>query len=434
MIINQNSTLNTLKKYLLSYRGIFYKRSFEIFTLIILSFITMQKINSIKFIYEKFISKHWNKSLNSFYYFLSQKNFCIEDLMKITIKNTLSIIPKEQRGNFAVYLSIDDTLQPKFGDKFEHRYKFFDHAKHSGNQYINGHCIVTLTISIPIIHGASVKHITLPIGSKIYDKSYTKIELAKHLITSVMPQLDEFQVIVLCDSWYTKSNLLELATEFENLDIIGAVRSDTVLYDLKPAPTGKRGRPREKGVRLDYKNFDFEKDGDFYIAKIKCITNLFKNPVYVVVTVKDIEKFSSVRLYLSTIDFNSIKVNDSEKEDEKTASIYDTYKIRWNIEVVFYQEKLFWSFGNYMVRGKISIEKYINLVGVAYSMVILLPFLCDTYSEIKFQSPQEIKHIVGEEIREELFFSNLLEIQQIKKNLTNLPFLKKYQGAKKIAS
>ncbi|TCO67583.1 hypothetical protein EV214_1641, partial [Marinisporobacter balticus] len=37
------------------------------------------------------------------------------------------------------------------------------------------------------------------------------------------------------------------------------------------------------------------------------------------------------------------------------------YSLRWNIEVIFYQHKFFWSFGNYMVRNKAAIERYANL-------------------------------------------------------------------------
>ena len=78
MRINNKSTFKTIKKYLSSYRNIFYKRSFEIFILIIISIITTQKIQSIKFIYENFISKFWNYSLR--------------EIMRITTKITILLI------------------------------------------------------------------------------------------------------------------------------------------------------------------------------------------------------------------------------------------------------------------------------------------------------------------------------------------------------
>ena len=40
-----------------------------------------------------------------------------------------------------------------------------------------------------------------------------------------------------------KQNLVSIIEEYENLDLIGNARSDAVIYDLAPAPTGHRGRP-----------------------------------------------------------------------------------------------------------------------------------------------------------------------------------------------
>lgn len=204
MIISEKSTLKTLKKYLFEYRYAFHKRSFELFVLMITSIITTQRIQSIKFIYEKFISKFWNKNLNSFYSFLGDKNHSIEEIMKITTKIAISNIPLEDRKNTSLFLSIDDTLQPKFCQKFENRYKLFDHARHTGSNYMNGHCIVSIALTIPIKSSSKTNYITLPIGYKIYDKSCTKLQLATNMISTIMPELTEFQVILLCDSWYTK--------------------------------------------------------------------------------------------------------------------------------------------------------------------------------------------------------------------------------------
>lgn len=432
MIINSKSTLKTVKEYLFLYRTVFYKRSFQIFTLIILSIITMQKVQSIKFIYERFISKYWNKSLNSFYYFLNDKNHSIEDMMRITTKIGVSLIPSEIKEKATIYLSIDDTLQSKFGNKFDNKYKLFDHAKHNGNLYMNGHCIVSMTMSIPQIKDDEIKYITIPLGYKLYDKTCTKLELAKILISTVMPELSDIQVVTLCDSWFTKKPFLEILTQYDNLDIIGGIRSDTVLYDLKPNPTGKRGRPRVKGERLDYKSLAYVKENDFFVATVKCITNLFAEPVIVTVTTTDIKNFSSVRLYLSTIAVSDVKTKPTKKCENQT--LYEVYKMRWNIEVMFYQQKLFWSFGTYMVRSKVAIEKYINLIGVAYSAMILLPFISCTLEVYKFCSPQEIKHVIGEAIMEELFFSNLLKLEQIKKNLTRIPYLRQFKDVEDLAS
>ena len=45
----------------------------------------------------------------------------------------------------------------------------------------------------------------------------------------------EKNVIILCDSWYVKHNLVSVVDEYENLDRIGNARADSVVYDLAPA-------------------------------------------------------------------------------------------------------------------------------------------------------------------------------------------------------
>ena len=78
--INNKSVIQTLKSYLSNYNDVFYKRSFENFVLIVISMLYIQEIKSIKFLHEKFIKKYWNKCLNSFYYFLADKNFSLSKL------------------------------------------------------------------------------------------------------------------------------------------------------------------------------------------------------------------------------------------------------------------------------------------------------------------------------------------------------------------
>ncbi len=64
----------------------------------------------------------------------------------------------------------------------------------------------------------------------------------------VMPELCQKNVIILCDSWYVKKNLVSIVDEYPNLDLIGNARSDSVIYDLAPAPMGKRGRRNQTFV------------------------------------------------------------------------------------------------------------------------------------------------------------------------------------------
>ena len=422
--IDEKSTIKTLEIYLSEYRSIFKKRSFHIFILLVTAILSIQEVRSIKFIYDNFISKYWNKVLNSFYYFLSYTSFSVESLMFATVKIAVSLIPEELKANITIFLIIDDTLQAKFGDKFDCYSKLFDHTKHDGTSFLNGHCFVSLVINIPILFCGKIKYITLPVGYKLYDKSETKLEIAGKMIQNIMPLLVDSQVIVLCDSWYTKRPFLNLLKNYSNVSIIGAVRSDTSIYDLCSEPTGKRGRPRKKGLKLNIRDFEYTKEEDYYIATKKVLTNLFDKPVLVTVTTTDVDNFSSVRVYVCSVEpsniqaFKNYVVFESETDINKPNLIpFFTYKFRWNIEVFFYQHKFFWSFGNYMVRNKKAIENYTNLLAIAYSFVVILPFIHKSFSKYKFQSPQETKNAVSYQISKELILGTF--VQKIQKSKIN---------------
>ena len=85
----------------------------------------------------------------------------------------------------------------------------------------------------------------------MWQKKESKLELAASMIRQVMPQFrDRKNVIILCDSWYVKKNLVSIVDEYENLDLIGNARSDSAIYGLPPQRTGKRGRPALHGKKL----------------------------------------------------------------------------------------------------------------------------------------------------------------------------------------
>ena len=51
------------------------------------------------------------------------------------------------------------------------------------------------------------------------------------MIRQVMPEFhSKDHVIILCDSWYTKQNLVSIIDEYPNLDLIGNARIDSVMY------------------------------------------------------------------------------------------------------------------------------------------------------------------------------------------------------------
>lgn len=420
--VSKISAKQTLKIYLSEYRSVFKKRSFEIFYWLIMAILHAEEVRSIKFLYDHFIQKFTNKTLNSFYYFLSYAHFPIEALMITTLKIAVSLIPKELH-NTTVFLSIDDTLQAKFGDKFDCYSKLFDHTARNGSTYLNGHCFVAIMMHIPLQFKGKVRYMSIPIAYKLRSLNANKLELAANLIDTVMSSLMDYQVILLCDSWYTKGKVLETVKQYTHLKLIGAVRSDTALFELPPTPTGKRGRPRLRGQRISAKDFTFHQAGEYFISTRKVMTRLFNDPVWITITTKNKEELSSIRMFICTINPEKIQIlNKASVADIK----YDPqnnserplccYGIRWNIEVMFYQQKFFWSFGKYMVRNKDAIERYVNLLGIAYTFVSLLPFMKSEFISHQFQSPQTVRRVVAEQLTKELIldsFAQTLESSKI---------------------
>ncbi|MEG0353811.1 MAG: transposase [Cellulosilyticaceae bacterium] len=442
--IYTKSLFKTLTEYLDIYKPLFYKRSFNKFLIFICSILAVQEIRSIKFIYEKFIKKYFDGCLNSFYYFLADENLNLSKMAICTVSKALSLLQPCVKDKVTVYLMVDDTLQPKFGKKFECCRTLFDHADHSGTPYKNGHCFVSLAMGLPLLVNGYIKYVNIPINCKLYDKSKTKLELAAKLIEEIIPPLKDYQVIVLCDAWYTKKPFLSRILAFDFVELIGAARVDTVTYELPPALTGKKGRPRKKGDRIDYKTLSFSEEGsseNLFQSTVQCLTNLTERVVCATYTTTQTTSFGSVRLYLSTIPLEALRsfaVKETQGLDlEKKpilSNVFSVYRMRWSIEVMFYQEKTFWSFGKYMVRSKVGIEKYAHLVGVTYTLTILLPFLDSNFSEYQFQSPQEIKYSFGAKLYEELIMGNLLKTLQLRKNIEAFSALQEYLNSEDIAS
>jgi hypothetical protein len=64
----------------------------------------------------------------------------------------------------------------------------------------------------------------------MWQKKESKLELATSMVRQVMPEFSQQKnVITLYDSWYMKQNLVSIVDEYENLNLIGNARSDSVI-------------------------------------------------------------------------------------------------------------------------------------------------------------------------------------------------------------
>ena len=341
--------------------------------------------------------------------------------MNVTAKIALHLIP-EQLKSQPVFLCIDDTMISKFGTKFENVSKLFDHAAHNGCNYLNGHCFVSLMLCVPVWNRDKISYLAVPLGYRIWQKKESKLELAASMVRHVMPEFSsQKNVIILCDSWYTKQNLVSIVEEYPNLDLIGNTRADSVIYDLAPAPTGRKGRPAKHGKRLSA-NDDFtlsdEKINGCYIGVRRVLTNLFGSRevlAYVTTPEKD---FCTRRLFFSTIFPEQLQIFCAWQEKaplNQTGSEWFQYiplflySCRWNIEISYYEQKTFWSLCSYMVRSRKGIEMLINLINISYSSMKLLPYVDDKFAGYRNKSVQDFRFALSEGIRSQVFFATFVQ-------------------------
>lgn len=389
----------------------------ETLFLLVLSILAMESAGSIRSLYRHFLSGITKKSLNAFYYACSYAKTDYSGFMNITAGMALKLIPQNLQSQ-PVFLCIDDTMVAKSGTKFENVSKLFDHAAHSGSNYLNGHCFVSLMLCVPVWNKSKVHYLSVPLGYRMWQKKESKLELAASMVRQAMPEFrSKRNVIILCDSWYVKKNLVSIVDEYENLDLIGNARSDSALYDLAPKPTGKRGRPAKHGKKLSIQD-DFtlsnEKIGDYYMAVRHVLTNIFgTREVLAYVTSPD-KTSGSRRLFFSTIFPEQLQLfcawqeksplNQTGNERMQFIPLL-LYVFRWPIEVSYYEQKTFWSLCNYMVRSRKGIEMLVNLINITYCAMKILPYKDEAFSKYRTESVQEFRFALSEKIRQQVFYA-----------------------------
>jgi len=422
LLYNEKNLIGRLYRYFYIYFETFSAPTIETLFLLVLSMLALESADSIRFLYRHFLSGITEKSLNAFYYACSYAKVNYSRFMNVTVSMALKLIPVSLKPQ-PVFLCIDDTLVSKFGTKFEDVSKLFDHAAHNGSSYINGHCFVSIMLCVPVWNGNKSVYLSLPLGYRVWKKEEaSKLELAASMVRQVMPSLSDVRnVILLCDSWYAKKNLLCIVDEYENLDVICNARNDSVIYDLAPAKTGKRGRPAKHGKRLSIEE-DFslsnEKIGDYYTGVRRVLSNLFGEREVLAFVTSTENTGHSRRLFFSTI-FpeqltmfcawqEKVPLNQTGSDRMKYIPLF-LYGFRWNIEVSYYEQKTFWSLCSYMIRKNQGIELLVNLITVSYCAMKILPYQNVAFSEYQNKSVQEFRFALSTQIREQVFYAHFVK-------------------------
>ena len=390
--------------------------------------LALESAPSVRCLFRQFLSKQTDASLNSYYRALGNGLVTDASIRQALALRALAIVPGALRQE-PILISVDDTTIAKWGKHFDGVGILYDHAKHDGKSYFNGHAFVSLTMNVPVLHEnagkAQIRYVAVPIGYVMSNSEASKLTLACQLLDEVMPVLEKRQVILLFDSWYAKRELLAHALSYPNLNVICNARRDTAIFELPDPTAGRRGRPPKYGKRLmldeipvDLKHYPFKIDG--YLVTHRLVkTRIFGDrTVHAYVT---LSKSGSRRLFFSTVAPMALHMSIAWQENKtfcdtssKLMTFYPLklYKLRWGIETNYYEQKMFWELGSYKVRTKTAIEHLLNLTNAGHALMKILPYEDERLSAYRDKSPQELRHALSQQIHKEVFFATLVSKAQ----------------------
>ncbi len=147
-----------------------------------------------------------------------------------------------------VELLIDDTLFRRRGKRVFAASWFHDGAAAGAAKtgYGNNWVVLAVRVWLPM----TSRPVAIPVMTKLVIKDTTsssRLWLARRMVTRLAAELPGREINVTADSAYAGEELRQLP---DGVTWTTRLRANAALYDLPPARTGKKGRPRKKGNRL----------------------------------------------------------------------------------------------------------------------------------------------------------------------------------------
>ena len=147
--------------------------------------LALESAPSVHCLFRQFLSKQTDASLNSYYRALGNGLVTDASIRQALALRALAIVPEALRQE-PILLNVDDTTIAKWGKHFDGVGILYDHAKHDGKSYFNGHAFVILTMSVPVLHENAgeqqIRYVVVPIGYVMSNGEASKLTLACQLL------------------------------------------------------------------------------------------------------------------------------------------------------------------------------------------------------------------------------------------------------------
>jgi hypothetical protein len=241
----------------------------------------------------------------------------------------------------SVRVLIDDTLYKKTGQQVEGAGIFRDAVRSTRSKviYALGLNLVVATLRVDPLWGGCP--IGLPIGVRLHRKGGpTTVELAVELCRHLASWLPDRSLEICADGAYATL----IGRKLPNATVTSRMRRDAALYEPAPTRTGRRGRPRQRGARLETPEAMSTrlKDKDFAPIEYDCRGKVVHALVWSTrVLWYSVDKKRLVTLVIVR-DPDGIMHDDffvTDDAEATDAEIVARYAGRWAIEVTFREVK-----------------------------------------------------------------------------------------------
>jgi hypothetical protein len=286
--------------------------------------------------------------------FFSHARWSIEQVSGVLARLVVRLLVA---ADTAITVAIDDTLFRRRGPKV-HAASWFHDGSALGKTkigYGNNWVILAIVVRLGILD----RPIALPVGFALVRKNSddsSRLVLARRLVEALAVALPGRRIHVVADSAYAGKALRGLP---QSVTWTTRLRSNASLYELAPARTGKRGRPRLKGAKLPplaalaatmtFAPTTVTRYGTtatISVAVLRCLWYGVFGPQRVqVVFVRDKSK-TGYDIALVTTDLSS-----------NPAQVIERYAQRWSIEVAIEDAKQLGGVGQARNRLRAAVER-----------------------------------------------------------------------------
>jgi hypothetical protein len=189
------------------------------------------------------LSRSW--SHDRAHYFFSRARWNPDELGIAVAKLVIALLVPDGEP---VEVLIDDTLFRRRGKKIWAACWFHDGSAQGPAKtgYGNNWVVLAIRVRLPMIS----RPVAIPVMAKLVIKgtaSASRLWLARRMAARLARELPGRKLHVTADSAYAGGELKQLP---DGVTWTTRLRANAALYDLPPARTGRKGRPRLKGGRL----------------------------------------------------------------------------------------------------------------------------------------------------------------------------------------